>query len=151
MSSRVAPISPQAVREQTSDRARLRGPHYSIKQASRDLGRSLACSGLVVTANAEGLFNDNALPYRTIVGRAWSTYRPDVIVIVFDDPEGLLSREYRLGASSRLYTSWPIGYLLFSEAEQSACRPTRSDTRCVEHASDAFARNLGNSARACYT
>lgn len=83
-------------------------PQYSMKQASRDLGLSLASSaGLVATANAEGLFNDNALSYRAIVGRTWPTYRPDIMVIVFvfNDPEGLLSQEYRLTASYRLYTS----------------------------------------------
>lgn len=83
-------------------------PHYSMKQASRDLGRSLAGSaGPVATASAEGLFNDNALSYRAIVGRTWPTYRPDVIVIVFEfyDSEGLLSQEYRLTASYQIYTN----------------------------------------------
>ena len=80
------------------------------KQASRGLGLSLAGSvGLVATSNAEGLFNDNALAYRTIVGWTWPTYRPDTIVIVFvfDDPDGVLSREYRLTESYELYTSAP--------------------------------------------
>src|SRR4029453_6657500 len=79
-------------------------PHYSMKQASRSLGLSLASSaGLVATSNAEGLFNDNALAYRTVVGWTWPTYRPDIMVIVFafDDPEGLLSREYCLMESYR--------------------------------------------------
>jgi len=83
-------------------------PHYSIKQVSQDLGFSLANSpSLIASANAEGLFNGNALPYRTVVGRTWPTYRPDTIVIVFvfDDPEELLSREYRLAATYELYTS----------------------------------------------
>jgi len=83
-------------------------PHFSMKQVSRDLGLSLANStGLVATANAEGLFNDNGIRYRTITGRTWPTYRPDVMIIVFgfNDPEGLLGREYDLTASYPLYTS----------------------------------------------
>jgi hypothetical protein len=83
-------------------------PHYSMKQASQDLGVSLADSpSLVATASAEGLFNGNALPYRTVLGRTWPTDRPDTIVIAFafHDPEGLLGREYRLTASYRLYVS----------------------------------------------
>src|SRR5262249_58287053 len=81
-------------------------PYYSMKQASRSLGLSLAGSaGLVATSNAEGLFNDNALAYRTVVGWTWPTYRPDIMVIVFafDDPEGLLSREYCLTESYQLH------------------------------------------------
>ena len=83
-------------------------PHYSMKQASRDLGISLASSaGLLATSNAEALFNDNALSYRTIVGGTWPAYRPDIMVIVFDfdDPEGLLNQEYRLTESYQLYIS----------------------------------------------
>ena len=81
-------------------------PNYSMKQTSRALGLSLASSaGLVATSNAEGLFNDNALAYRTVVGWTWPTYRPDIMVIVFafDDPEGLLSREYCLMESYQLH------------------------------------------------
>jgi hypothetical protein len=37
--------------------------------------------GLVAPANAEGLFKDNALSYRTIVSRTWPTYWPDTMII----------------------------------------------------------------------
>lgn len=61
---------------------------------SRDLGLSLANLCAVATSNAEGLFNDNVIPYRATTGRTWPRYLPDVIVIVFDfdfaDPRGLL-------------------------------------------------------------
>jgi len=83
-------------------------PHYSMRQASQDLGLSLAnSSGLIATSKAEGLFNDNDLPYRTIVGGTWPGYRPDILVIVFvfDDPDGLLSEEYRLMETYQLYTN----------------------------------------------
>jgi hypothetical protein len=83
-------------------------PTFTIAQASRSLGRSLAsATGLIATANAEGLFNDNTLPYRAIVGRTWPPYRPEflVTVFVFNDPQGLLGSEYCLAASYPLYTS----------------------------------------------
>jgi hypothetical protein len=41
--------------------------HFSMREASRDLGVLLAGSNRDIgTANAEGLFNDNALPYRSM-------------------------------------------------------------------------------------
>jgi hypothetical protein len=84
-------------------------PRYTIAETSRDLGRLLAESvrDNIATANAEGLFNGNALPYRSIVGRTWPSYRPDVLVtvFVFNDPLGLLEREYRPIARYHLYTS----------------------------------------------
>ena len=44
-------------------------PYFSMRAASRDLGVLLAGSTRdIATANAEGLFNDNALPYRSILG-----------------------------------------------------------------------------------
>jgi hypothetical protein len=53
---------------------------------SRDLGLSLANLDAVATSNAEGLSNDNVIPYRATTGRTWPRYLPDIIVIVF--PEG---------------------------------------------------------------
>jgi len=84
-------------------------PRYTIAETSRDLGRLLGNSvgDGIATANAEGLFNGNALPYRAIIGRTWPSYRPDtlVTVFVFNDPEGLLERDYRPIARYHLYTS----------------------------------------------
>jgi hypothetical protein len=83
-------------------------PHYSMKQASQALGRDFADSrGLIATSGAEGLFNGNRLPYRTVLGRTWPLQLPDVIVIAFpfDDHDGRLTREYRLTTSYRLFIS----------------------------------------------
>lgn len=83
-------------------------PHYSIRQASRDLGTSAAGeTGVIVTSGAEGLFNGNALPYRTLLGKTWPARKPEIIVIAFQfaDPEGLLERDYDLVSSYRLSVS----------------------------------------------
>lgn len=83
-------------------------PHYSLKQTSRELELSLGGpADLIASARTEGLFNGNALRYRTVLGRRWPAHKPDVIVIGFrfDDPEGLLGREYDLIATYRLFVS----------------------------------------------
>lgn len=105
-------------------------PHFSMREASRDLGVLLAGSNRDIgTANAEGLFNDNALPYRSILGSRWPTVRPEVIVIAFkfDDPDRLLEREYRLIRSYRIYVSPEYArsedsWIPASEAEQVIVR-----------------------------
>jgi len=83
-------------------------PHFTMREASRDLGVLLAGSAADIgAANAEGLFNDNALPYRSILEDRWPTTWPEVIVIAFkfDDPQRRLEREYRLIRSYRIYVS----------------------------------------------
>jgi hypothetical protein len=59
-------------------------PQYSIRQASREIGRSLATvSGSIATSKAEGLFNDNRLPYRSVLNAAWPTDGSDALVVGF--------------------------------------------------------------------
>ena len=59
-------------------------PQYSIRQASREIGRSLATvSGSIATSKAEGLFNDNRLPYRSVLNAAWPTDGSDALVLGF--------------------------------------------------------------------
>jgi hypothetical protein len=108
-------------------------PLFSMREASRDLGVLLAGSSRdIATANAEGLFNDNALPYRSILGDRWPTKMPEVIVIAFkfDDPQRLLEREYRLIRSYRIYVSPEYArtedpWIPASEAEQVTVRVYR--------------------------
>ena len=83
-------------------------PHFTMREASRDLGVLLADSaGDIGAANVDGLFNDNALPYRSIFNDSWPPTRPEVIVIAFKfhDPQRRLEREYRLIRSYRIYVS----------------------------------------------
>jgi hypothetical protein len=82
-------------------------PHYSIKDASEQLGLSLAGSSEpIASSRTEGLFNGNTLPYLAVNWR-WPDPKPEVIVIGFrfDDPERLLGHEYRLIATYRLFVS----------------------------------------------
>jgi len=59
-------------------------PQYSIRQASREIGRSLATvSGSIATSKAEGLFNDNRLPYRSVLNAAWPTDGSEALVVGF--------------------------------------------------------------------
>ena len=59
-------------------------PHYSIRQASREIGRTLAgVSGPIATSKAEGLFNDNRLPYRSVLNATWPADGGDALVVGF--------------------------------------------------------------------
>lgn len=83
-------------------------PHYSIREASRDLGQLLAgVAHPVRTVESEVLFSDNRLPYRIIHGRKWPASRPEVMLLgaPIEDPLRLLEREYRLARTYEIYTS----------------------------------------------
>jgi hypothetical protein len=82
-------------------------PQYTMKHISAALGASLAGSRDIVVSRADSLFNGNAVPYRTTLGRMWPRPRPEHIVIAFRfiDPESTLSREYELVATYRLFVS----------------------------------------------
>ena len=83
-------------------------PHYTMKETSAALGTSLAGARDVVASSfTEGLFNGNALAYRSILRHSWPARKPDLIVIAlrFDDPEQVLQREYELIATYPLFVS----------------------------------------------
>jgi hypothetical protein len=83
-------------------------PHYSIREASRDLGRSLAgTTGVIATSSAEGLFNGNALPYRTVLSKTWPPDAPEVLVVAFafHADESRPAHGYRLTATYHLFVS----------------------------------------------
>jgi 4-amino-4-deoxy-L-arabinose transferase-like glycosyltransferase len=83
-------------------------PHYSIRQASRDLGRSLAgATGLIATSSGEGLFNGNALPYRTVLSKTWPPDDPEVLVVAFafHADETRPAHGYQLAATYHLFVS----------------------------------------------
>ena len=83
-------------------------PHYSIREASRDLGQFLAgVAHPVRTLESEVLFSDNRLSYRIIHGRKWPASRPEVMLLgaPIEDPLRLLEREYRLARTYEIYTS----------------------------------------------
>jgi hypothetical protein len=83
-------------------------PHYTMKASSEQLGLLLAETPEgIASSNAEGLFNGNALPYRSVFGMTWPHRKPERIVIAFqfDDPERSLERDYTLIATYRLSLS----------------------------------------------
>jgi hypothetical protein len=83
-------------------------PHYTMKASSEQLAALLADTpGGIASSNAEGLFNGNALPYRSVFGMTWPSRKPQRIVIAFrfDDPERSLERDYTLIATYRLSLS----------------------------------------------
>jgi hypothetical protein len=83
-------------------------PHYTMKHTSAALGASLAGARDVIASSfTEGLFNGNALAYRSILRHTWPPRKPDLIVIAlrFDDPEQVLQREYELIATYPLFVS----------------------------------------------
>jgi hypothetical protein len=74
-------------------------PHYSIREASRDLAVRLGdASGRIGAVEGEVLFSDNRLAYRSIFGRRFPSNPPDFLVMAarLDDPRGVLGRDYAL-------------------------------------------------------
>jgi hypothetical protein len=81
-------------------------PHYSIRDASRDLGKVLANSSSVAVARAEGLFNGNAVPYRSFDTRA-EAEKPEVVVVgfIFRGSKQWLEQNYHIAKTYPLYVS----------------------------------------------
>jgi hypothetical protein len=84
-------------------------PHYSIRDASRDLGKLLRDSSLIIALKSEGLFMENTLRYQHV---GLADLRPDkseivVIAFAYSRPEltRVLEREYQLVKSYDLYVS----------------------------------------------
>ena len=81
-------------------------PHYSIRDASRDLGKVLADSKSIAVLRAEGLFNGNALAYRSF-DEETEFERPDAVVVGFilRNPIEWLEHNYHVARTYRLYAS----------------------------------------------
>src|SRR5262245_57810682 len=81
-------------------------PHYSIRDASRDLGKLLRDSSLIIAVKSEGLFTENTLRYRHA---NLAQLRPEIVVLAFEfaRPElnRVLERDYELVKSYDLYVS----------------------------------------------
>jgi len=81
-------------------------PHYSIRDASRDLGELLANSASVAVARAEGLFNGNRVRYRSF-DRRTEAEKPEVVVVgfVFRGHKDWLAQNYHVAKTYALYVS----------------------------------------------
>lgn len=83
-------------------------PHYSMREASVDLGVLLAgAPGPISALGGEALFSENRLPYRSAMGGTWPASAPDVLILAgrIRDPEQRLGREYRLVRQYAIYVS----------------------------------------------
>jgi len=116
-------------------------PHYTMRATSRQLGVLLAgTTDVIAAARTEGLFNENPLPYRSVLGRRWPARKPELIVIAFrfNDPDRLLEREYTLIGTYRLFLSPE------NEDEQSVTL----DTAHHEEAVNVYRRSVPSAERA---
>ena len=82
-------------------------PHYSMKNASRDLGLILSGSSTVVTIAAESLFNENNLPYKSLFDIDWPAEKPEILVVAFrrEWVKDIVARNYRQIKAYDLYVS----------------------------------------------
>jgi hypothetical protein len=108
-------------------------PHYSIRDASREIGRTLAgLSGPIATSKAEGLFNDNRLPYRSVLDAAWPADGSEAVVVGFaftgdeaHPPAGYRSvATYRLAVSPEFAPGAPAPIRIYRRGDPAA--PPRS-------------------------
>jgi hypothetical protein len=81
-------------------------PHFTVRDASRDLGRRLAGAPGVAAYKAEGLFIDNALAFRTAGWKDLESEKPTLIVTrsPFGGDRDFLLQHYELVTSYDLYT-----------------------------------------------
>jgi hypothetical protein len=81
-------------------------PHYSIRDASRDLGKVLANSSSVAVARAEGLFNGNTVAYKSFDSQS-EAEPPETVVVgfVFRARKEWLDRNYHVAKTYQLYVS----------------------------------------------
>jgi hypothetical protein len=82
-------------------------PHYSMRDASRDLGKILSGYSSIATMRAEGLFNENNLRYKSFIKINWPVEKPEILVIAFRDVERMpiVKRNYHLLKSYNIFVS----------------------------------------------
>ena len=82
-------------------------PHYSIRDASRDIGRLLSGSSGIATVKGEALFNENTLTYYSIWNRVAQTDQPNFLILVFrpEQNSDIVQREYHLLKTYALYVA----------------------------------------------
>jgi hypothetical protein len=80
-------------------------PHFTVRDASRDLGERLAGAPEVVSYETEGLFIDNALPMRILARRKLNSEKPPLIVtkMPFRGDQDFLRDHYEFVTSYDLY------------------------------------------------
>jgi len=83
-------------------------PHFTIRDASRELSVLLEGSSSIFAHRAEGLFSDNVVRYRRFDVNTAKDDDPEIIVTAFDDPQRVrdfLEKHYYVETSRVLYVS----------------------------------------------
>ena len=82
-------------------------PRYTIRDASRHLSTLLAGgSGLIATSQAESLFTENSLRYRSVAWKRWPSPDPEVLIVAGNvDEMTARHRAYRLIHQYTLYVA----------------------------------------------
>lgn len=84
-------------------------PHYSIRDASRDLGKLLRDSSFIIAVRSEGLFTENTLRYHHVSPENLRPDKSETVVIAFEscrpDLTRVLEREYQLVKNYTFYVS----------------------------------------------
>lgn len=81
---------------------------YTVREASRNLGRMLPDNLSIAAIRAESLFNENRLRYKSIKSVKWPSEKPDILVVAFGYGRRhaeMVKREYRPIMNYRLYVS----------------------------------------------
>lgn len=82
-------------------------PQYTMRDASRDLGALLSGFHAIASIGADGLFNENDLPYESLTAPEFNQLgeKPEVVVVAFDRKwvKTVLDREYHLTKTYYLY------------------------------------------------
>jgi hypothetical protein len=60
-------------------------PHYTMRNTSRDLGALFSGSGAIASIGADGLFNENDLPYESLTAPEFNELRkmPEIVAVAF--------------------------------------------------------------------
>jgi Dolichyl-phosphate-mannose-protein mannosyltransferase len=84
-------------------------PHYSIRDTSRDLGALLSGSHTIASIEADGLFNENDLPYESLTVPEFNLLgnKPEIVVVAFayERVKNILEQEYYPIKTYDLYLS----------------------------------------------
>ncbi len=78
-----------------------------MRDTSRSLGSLLSGFSTIGIVGADGLFNENSLPYTNFLGANWAVDRPEILVVAFRHEwvKGIVAQEYRPIKTYDLYVS----------------------------------------------
>ena len=82
-------------------------PHYTMRNTSRDLGALFSGSGAIASIGADGLFNENDLPYESLTAPEFNELgkKPEIVAVAFYNKwvKTILDRHYRVTKTYDLF------------------------------------------------